>query len=258
MSPTIRAAAAAVLLAATAGAARAEPPPPESAARAEVEAPPEAAPSKPPPARPTDTAALEARLAFLEERICAQRAHAEIWWTGWLGFYSFGAFAQAIRTTLVEDNAVEADLWVSVGKSVIGVVRYAADPYVGIEPFEPEPTRDPAKLRAQVAEGERVLVNNAEATVPFGPWYGHLANLALNAGGAVIVGVGYDDWTQGLVSAAIGFGVGEISLLTGPWEADSDLEEYEALYGPTPRRESRGPSLTVQPMGTGMSLNGSF
>ena len=126
----------------------------------------------------------------------------------------------------------------------------------GIQSFEPIPGETHA---ARLARGERILRENADATTPFGPWYAHLINFGINGTGAVIVGAGFDDWRQGLISAGIGFAVGEVSLFTQPWEAGDDLEEYEAQFGERQRaRRAPQPQLRFVPMGAGGGLHLSF
>ncbi|MCA9625161.1 MAG: hypothetical protein KC731_39330 [Myxococcales bacterium] len=178
-----------------------------------------------------DDAEIRERLAFLEARIETQKLHAEIWWTSWLTFYSFGAVAQAVRATQATDAASRADLWISVVKATGGAIRFIAIPHGGILGLEPSPRytfgRSPAW---RLARAERIAAHNAARTTPCAPWYAHVANLAVNASGAVIVGAGYGDWQQGIISAAIGFAVGEASFFTGPWEAPGDWAEYQARW----------------------------
>jgi hypothetical protein len=208
------------------------------------------------PKKPAQQTDLEERLEFLSQRIGTQYLHAQIWWGSWLGFYSAGALFQSVRAGMATDRAEQADLVVSVVKATGGVVRYIVDPMKGIEDFEPAPGETKAE---QVARGERILRNNAEATTPFGPWYAHLINLGINGTGAVIVGAGFDDWKTGLISAGIGFAVGEVSLLTQPWEADKDLEEYETRYGAgQPVRKTSEVKWTFVPTVGGAGFNASF
>lgn len=199
---------------------------------------------------------VDQRLAFLEDRIATQHLHAQIWWESWITFYGVGLIVQSARAIEATEPAERADLIISAVKAAGGVVRYAVDPMKGIQSFEPIAGETQA---ARLARGERILRENADATTPFGPWYAHLINFGINGTGAVIVGAGFDDWRQGLISAGIGFAVGEVSLFTQPWEAGDDLEEYEAQLGE--RQRARGapqPQLRFVPMGAGGGLHLSF
>jgi len=199
---------------------------------------------------------VDQRLAFLEDRIATQHLHAQVWWESWITFYGVGLIVQSARAIEATEPAERADLIISAVKAAGGVVRYAVDPMKGIQSFEPIPGESQA---ARLARGERTLRENADATTPFGPWYAHLINFGINGTGAVIVGAGFDDWRQGLISAGIGFAVGELSLFTQPWEAGDDLEEYEAQFGER-RRAQRVPQTQLRfvPMGAGGGLHLSF
>lgn len=217
------------------------------------EAPPPALePNAPRAAPPRD---IDQRLAFLEERIATQHFHAQIWWESWITFYGVGVIVQSARAIESTDRAERADLVISAVKAAGGVVRYAVDPMKGIQSFEPIAGESQA---ARLARGERILRENADETTPFGPWYAHLINFGINATGAVIVGAGFDDWEQGLVSAGIGFAVGEVSLLTQPWEAGNDLEEYEARFGEGKAARRPQTRLRFVPMGAGAGMHLSF
>lgn len=174
---------------------------------------------------------IDARLDFLEARIATQRLHAEIWWKGWLAFYSIGAVVQGVRITWADSPAERADLVISSIKASGGAIRYLVDPYIGIRGLDPAPYGAWGESKAaRLERAEDIARRNAEQTNAFGPWFAHLINLGVNGTGAIIVGAGFDDWEQGLISAAIGFGVGEVALFTAPWEADSDLREYQAKF----------------------------
>jgi hypothetical protein len=210
-------------------------------------------PQPQPLAKKTD---VDQRLAFLEERIATQHLHARIWWEGFITFYGVGVFVQGAQAIEADEPADRADLVVSTVKAVGGVVRYAVDPMKGIQSFEPVAGES---KEARLARGERILAENADSTTPFGPWYAHLINLGINGTGAVIVGAGFDDWKQGLISAGIGFAVGEVSLLTQPWEADDDLEEYEARFGKGGGvRRAQSVKWTIVPSAGGMGVHASF
>ncbi len=215
---------------------------------------PAARPAPPAPLPPRDA---EERLAFLEDRIATQQLHAQIWWEGFITFYGIGLIVQSAQAIEAETPADRADLIVGVVKAAGGVVRYAVDPMKGIQGFDPVAGESQA---ARLARGERILRENADNTTPFGPWYAHLINLGINGTGAIIVGAGFDDWKQGLISAGIGFTVGEISLFTQPWEAPGDLEEYEARFGKGKKPAARAPKTELRfvQMGAGGGLHLSF
>lgn len=179
-------------------------------------------------------AELDERLAFIEDRVADQFSYAQLWWWTFTTTYSVGVVAQSVRATIVETPAWRADLILSAIKATGGVLRFALNPYgglVGTDEFAMMPSATLEQKRTKLARAEAVLRANAKATVPYGRWYAHVANVVVNLVGATIVGLGFDDWPLGLTSAALGIGVGEISFIIQPWEADEDLDEYRAKFG---------------------------
>jgi hypothetical protein len=206
---------------------------------------------------------LSRRLEFLEDRIATQSTHARLWWFGWTAFHVIGAVVQGARAYVAVERVDQADLWVSTVESAGGAVMYLVSPYNGIDDFEPAPGPliDKARLD-RIRRGERILVHNADATDPFGPWYAHLINIGINAIGFVVVGAGFGGWKEGAISGGIGVAVGTAAILTSPWEADDDLEEYSAKYGTPAAREEAALRLgfrwKVRPAPGGLAWNATF
>jgi hypothetical protein len=207
-----------------------------------------------------DEREIDARLAFLEERIDRQHTHAQIWWGSFLTVYTGGAVVQAARASIEEDRATEVDLWISSAKATLGAMRYLTNPYGGIEDLDPAPATPLTRAGklARVRHGERILEHNAEAQAKNRAWYVHASNLGINLVGGMIVAVGFDDPQTGFVSAGIGAVVGEIAIFTSPWEPEGDLAEYRRGFGRgRVKAGSRRPNhaeVVVRPTGSGGML----
>ncbi len=212
-------------------------------------------------ATPTD-AELEARAAFLEKRLTAQRAHADAWWWGWSLFYGLGAVAQGVRATDADNDADKADRIIGAVQSSGGLIRLLAQPHAGIAGPPPAPRRplDREELEQYVARGERLLAANAEATNAFGPWYSHLINLAVNGAAGLFIGLRYDAWDKAALSTGIGVAIGEASIFTAPWEADYDVAEYQRRFGARPGMPSvsTAPRWSLAPSPGGLAFAASF
>lgn len=222
---------------------------------------------------------LRERSAFLEDRIATQYEHAGWWWGGWLGFYTMGGIVQGWRAMAATETNDQGALGVSAVKALFGITRLSLVPHGGYRSFdalEAGRLRLP-DLRAQVREGEEVLVHNARTAAKSKAWYAHAGNVGINLLGAVIVATAFDDPQQGFIDAGIGVAVGEVHILTGPWEPDDDLEEYEERFATTPRehddevddearldtrrrrwRRDQPVQLTVAPYGGGVMVLGRF
>lgn len=179
---------------------------------------------------------VEARLAFLEASIARQRTHATIWWTSFVATYGLGLVVQSARAAETDDPAARADFTISSIKAVGGLVRLLSSPMGGIESFEPSAlgrTSDPGARVRMLREGERVLRHNAERTEALHVWYAHAINVGVNLAGALVLAIGFDDTSRAAVSGLTGIAVGELQILTAPWEADDDLLAYDRLGRPS-------------------------
>jgi len=179
-----------------------------------------------------DTAA---RLRFIEGRLEHRRPYADWWWKGWTAFYATGMVVQSVQAGLEDDDSKQADLVVSAVKAAFGTTVFLLRPPRAREgaaaPQAIAPT-DPEQCRARLTVAEDALREDAKNADRRRSWKQHTLNVVLNVAGALIVSEAYDDPSRGWRSAGIGIAVGEVNLLTFPWKADEDLEEYEAKFGP--------------------------
>lgn len=212
-------------------------------------------------AEPPD-AQLKARAAFLEQRLGTQRTHADAWWWGWSIFYGIGAVVQGVRATDAPSDADKADRIIGSFESSAALIRLMVQPHAGIEaaPISPRRSATREELEAYVAEGERVLAVNADATNAFGPWYAHLINFAINGATGLFLGLRYNEWGKAALSTGIGVAIGEAQIFTAPWEADNDLSEYRRRFGARPGMPvaASGPSFTFAPGPGGLAFGARF
>jgi len=190
---------------------------------------------------------LDARLAFLEERLDDGETYAKTWQWGWTSGYSLGivygigqsitccsnkksGFANSVRKKRNEQRVAYI---VTAAKSTIGTTRLlmsrhparnGADSMREIEGDSRE-----AKL-ARLAEGESVLQSIAKRAEERTDWRAHAGNVALNlAGAAFIFGFGRD--SDAWESLGVGIGVGTLNILTAPKRGIQDLNDYETHFG---------------------------
>ncbi len=174
----------------------------------------------------------QARLRWITDRLDSRERYADLWWRGWFGFYGIGTVVQATRAGLEDDGGKRADLIVSAVKAAGGTTRlYFSRPVarLGADPLRAEPLSDQAACLERVRQGESLLQQAAKESGRRWDWKPHLANVAINMAGAVIVTEGFDE-NEGWDNAAIGIAVGEAMLWSHPWKGRSDLEEYEARF----------------------------
>ena len=185
------------------------------------------------PALARCTGEVGERLRFLEGRLEDERRYANLWSKGWNAVYASGLVVQGTRAGFEESQGERADLIVAAVKSSIGLARglWAPPPArLGASELATLPGDGPAACAERLAEAERLLRRNAdEARSERRGWLPHAANLALNLAGAVVVAQGFDE-SDGWVSGAIGFAVGEARIWSYPWRAEGALAAYERRF----------------------------
>jgi hypothetical protein len=199
-----------------------------------------------------DTAA---RLAFLEQRLDERRTYADRWWKIWTGGYALGTVVQSVRAGIEDDDGEQADLVVGAAKALFGTTRLLLFPpnaRVGADPMRAVTPDSDAACRDRLAVGEDLLRRNAEESASRWSWKRHVANVAINVVGGVIVAEGFDE-TDGWTSAGIGIAVGETMTLTHPWTGEDDLEAYERRFASVP--PATAPELRLGSWGRGLRVS---
>ena len=192
----------------------------------------------------------EARDARIRAQIERERRAARTWNVGFGAFYLVTAGAQAGFAAAewaplldIDDDKV-VSLWVGAGKSTIGLVSKL------ILPLETPRPAVIADTCASLAEAERALAElgrNQQKSF----WLNALGGFAVNLGGAVIIQLETDNWTETATSFGIGIAVSVVTNFTQPrttWRRGE-------LPGPTA-------TITVAPLvapgATGLAVAGSF
>jgi len=173
------------------------------------------------------------RLRFLESRLDGHARYADLWWKGWTGVFAGGIVVSGVRAGFEGDRGERADLVVTAAKSAIGLARnlWAPPPArLGARELAGMPTDTADGCARRLARAEEILHRNVEdAREGRRSWIPHVANLALNLAGALIVAEGFDE-ADGWTSGALGFAVGEARIWSHPWQAGGTLAEYRRRF----------------------------
>jgi hypothetical protein len=151
-----------------------------------------------------------ARVAFVQAKLDADVQRWKLWRWGWGIGYTALAAGQVGLAQLSDDEGEQVELYVGAGKSILGLVPLFFDPLPAPE--------DAEALRASgsCADAERYLAASARNEAFARGWLGHVANVAVNGGGLLIVGIGYDRWVTGALGAVVGIAIGEVQTFTRP------------------------------------------
>jgi hypothetical protein len=88
---------------------------------------------------------------------------------------------------------------------------------------------DPAgDLCPLLADAERMLARDAQNQADGQRWWLHVANVVLNAGVGLFLGLGYHHWLAGAFNTVSGVAIGEAIIFTQPTSSIDDLASYRS------------------------------
>jgi hypothetical protein len=187
------------------------------------------------PAPPATTAPAlasvdaESRLRFLEWAFDREIREVDIWSWTWGSAYVAGSVAQGIIAGVIPDRGLRIDL--TVGSIAAG---FGALSLFGLPLRVTLLLRDARGAWSEtdrcrlLAQAEATLVEAADRERLASSWVPHVGNVLLNAGIALILGLGYGRWTSAAISGGIGVAVGEANVLSQPHHLPGLLERYRA------------------------------
>jgi hypothetical protein len=199
-----------------------------------------------------------ARLEWLVPRLDSRELYGDIWWKSWTGFYATGIVYQSVQASIDDDDGKQADAIVGAVKALIGTTRLLwvrPTARLGADPLldQGAPASEETCL-AMVSQGEDLLQKAAKESQRRWDWKPHTFNVALNLAGALIATQAFHAG-KGWESMGIGIAVGEAMIFSHPWQGRSDLEEYEAAFGPPTTPQT---SWSIQPYHAGLRLQVNF
>ena len=203
------------------------------------------------------------RLHFLSGHLAAESARGDTWTHAWAATYAGLTVAQlAASPLIVESDKIE--WYVGAASSGIGLAFVVIDPLEVIDAGPSYARRagwatDPQEICALIAEGEGLLERSAEHEALGRRWYMHAANVVLNIGLALILGLGVGHWVAGAVNFALGVAVGELTILTAPNRLISAWSEYQrGELGEAAAPVGLRWVPMIRPNAAGLALAGSF
>lgn len=202
----------------------------------------------------------QTRFQFIDARLAADARTARTFNLGW-GWGFLGASAAQAGVGLwqpidyINDDR-SLSLYVGAGKAFIG----SASQFIRPAKVR-RATWDPADPCGSVARAEAAMRWTARIEGRKGGWLGRAEGLALNLAALAILGFGFDLWTEGLISTAVGLAVGEVRLYTYPRGAMRAKAAYRAGdVTATPPARTRAWDITplAGPSAYGFAIVGAF
>jgi hypothetical protein len=170
------------------------------------------------------------RLQWIDAHLARTAHRARVWTWGWGTALAVGTVANLAPLAFVSPDQ-RVDWYVGAGTTVIGIVPLLVAPLDVID--------DSAALRAKVtaadpagdlcpllADAERTLARDAQNQADGRRWWMHAANVALNVGVGLFLGLGYHHWLAGGFNAVSGIAIGEAIIFTQPTSSIDDFATY--------------------------------
>jgi hypothetical protein len=193
----------------------------------------------------------EVRIAYLTQAFDREVRDIDAWSWTWGGIYATATIAQGTALALTTNHATKIDLTVGTIAAGFGALSLTLLPLKLTLPMRS--ASDAAKHRGldedpclALARAEQTLLRVAKDQALSTGIIGHIGNVAVNLGIALILGLGYGHWVSGAVSGGIGLAVGETNAFTQPHHLAEVLERYRSgrLDPTTPKP----PSCSVVPV----------
>ena len=184
---------------------------------------------------PAETPALEAldvhtRLAFIAQRLNAERAPAQRWSLVFGGGFGVGILAQVAATSATPDDK-RINYWVGAAGMGIGFLSVNLGAMHAIATDAPLAEKvsadaDPGTVCQTLADAEWKLQKDAAGEKLGHGTLAHVANVLVNAGLLLWLGFGYGHWGTGFLNFGVGMVVGETLILTQPHALPEAYERY--------------------------------
>ena len=174
-----------------------------------------------------------ARLEWIDRHLSHEARRMSYWNWGWaLGIGASGVGSLIPVPFVAPENRV--DYYTGAVLAGLGVLPFVLAP--------PDVIRDGRELHAHLAvtpldtdaevclmlvDAERRLVNDARDERLLSGWWSHAANVAINTGAFLFLGLGYHHWLSGAITGGVGVVIGEAVILTQPVQNIDDLARYQ-------------------------------
>lgn len=179
-------------------------------------------------------AELDARIAFIEERLDAGKKHAYYWQWGWTGVYAAGMAIGTAQASMTDSGKNRANYVTTAVKATIGTTRlllWRHPARNGADEIDESlfgNTRSAKERR--LARGEEILQAVAKKAKERTNWKAHAGNVGLNLVGAGFI-LGFGHSIDAAESFGVGVAVGTAHILSAPKRGIQDLADYETRFG---------------------------
>jgi hypothetical protein len=172
---------------------------------------------------------VQERIRFIEERLDANRLHANLWYWGWMTIFTGSTVANSYGAATTDHGPNRANDISQAVLAASGIGDLVFRPFnarFGADPIRALPEATAEERRQKLARAEALLQGNAERAGTRTSWVRHLENAAANGIAGLIVWAA-GDGEQGAITALTGTLGGEAHIWTEPGAPVQDLEDYK-------------------------------
>lgn len=216
-------------------------------------------PRLPPPDPSLPDAEIEARIAFIEERLEGSRRHAHLWNLGWWIANGVGVATGTAEVAAADDGSERAAGVVTVVLSLGGFAYQHFLPMrarFGADPIRDLPDRTHEEKVARLEKAQELLEYDAERATAQLDWKAHVGNAAVAAAATGIVLASGDRKSPAFLTGAQVLLGGEAQFWTEPAAPRRNIEDYVRRFRIGPSRVSH--RWQVVPQGAGLALRLDF
>jgi hypothetical protein len=202
-------------------------------------------------------ASCEERVAFLSREMAAARRPARVWSWSWAIGYTVVGGAQLAAAPLLDDEGRQKDFYVGGARTLLAVMPFLIMPLkiMREEPAHRERAAAAGDPCAVADAGERGLERAARSERRGKSLLKHTMVVVVNLAAGLVLGLGFDRWGSGALTAGSGILIGEIMIWTQPTRSVDAWRRYQAGQLAA---ASEGPSWaiapTIHPGGAGISF----
>ena len=193
----------------------------------------------------------QARKEFLAHAFEREVEDIDAWSWTWGSVYSAGAITQGVALTQTVNPGNRTDLTVGVISTAFGASSLTLLPLQLTVPLRSarRHINDPDTC-ASLARAERTLVSVEKDQALANGILAHIGNVAVNAGIALILGLGYDRWKSAAISGGVGVAIGEANAFTQPHHLREVLERYRSGHLDVPPLPESSIAWSIVPVAT--------
>ena len=173
------------------------------------------------------------RLEWIDQRLSLEAHRMSRWNYGWaIGIGASGVGSLIPVPFVAPENRV--DYYTGAVLAGLGVLPFLLSPpdvihdgrelHARLRDFPPATD---AQVCEMLGDAERRLVDDAHNEHLLSGWWAHAANVAINTGAFLFLGLGYHHWLSATITGASGAVIGEAVIFTQPLGTIDALARYQ-------------------------------